>query len=340
MTLGLAIAVQAGPKEDSGWVSLFNGTDFNDFYAYFQDNGVVDMAKQDAFFIDEGLLHVRKAHDGGFSKIEGHLITRKEYSWYRVRVDYRYSTNAEAQNAGLVIHIENKAALVDGIKTLRPRSIEINMRRMEASPWTLWSATGLGPYITTTVKAGTNNYLAKDQGGVEWTNDPWGERIIRTTLPNSEKAMGEWNHGEALVAGDSMLVCTLNGQLRTVGWHLQLRGSPNDATPSKRVPCDRGGIGLQSEGQEIWYRNFEIMELEPHTLKPLNAKPTGLARNNGYGDGVDIGNPALRALRSDGNGHLTFSNREKRYDAAGRKTGHPPETGHPWRRDVPTDTHP
>jgi hypothetical protein len=291
----------AATKEDSGWVSLFNGKNLDGFYAYFQDSGVVDIAKQDAFLVEDGTIHVPKAHPGGYTNMEGHLITRQEYSWYRVRVDYRYSPNPESENAGLVIHIDNQDALVGGQKALRPRSIEINMRRGESSQWTLWSATNLGPYISTTIKPGTTDFQPKDKGGVDWTNDPWGSRTIRTTLPQSEKPMGEWNHGEAFVYGDSMVVCTLNGQLRTQGWGFKLRGSPNDPSPDKRVPCDRGGIGIQSEIQEIWYRDLEIMELEPHTLKPLHAATalSGQHRRRGFPDAATAALPK-RKYSADG----------------------------------------
>lgn len=278
--IAFPLAAAAVPtKEDSGWVSLYNGTNFDGFYAYFQDVGVVETDKQDAFVAEPGIIHVPKAH-GGLSSTEGHIITRKAYSWYRVRVDYRFSTDVNSQNAGLIVHIDNDAALIGKTKVLRPRSIEINMRRGENSPFTLWSATGLGPYISTTVKSGTNQYLPKAEGGVAWTNDPWGQRVIHSTVPSPENPQGQWNHGEALVYGDSLIVCTLNGKVRTMGWNFKLRGSPNEADPAKRVPCDRGGIALQSEVQEIWYRNFEIMELEPHTLTPLNAKPTAIGQGD------------------------------------------------------------
>ena len=288
MMMGGALPGHAAPptKADSGWVSLFNGTSLDGFYAYFNTQGVVDMPKQDAFLVEGGMIHVPKAHAGGYTNMEGHLITLKQYSWYRVRVDYKYSTDLSAQNAGLVIHIDNDAALIGKIKTQRPRSIEINMRRAEASPWTLWSATNLGPYISTTVKPGTTDYLPKSAGGVDWTNDPWGSRIIRSTFPNPEKPMGEWNHGEAFVYGDSLGMFYLNGELRESAWKFQLRGSPNDPDPAKRIPCDRGGIGIQSEVQEIWYRNFEIMELEPHTLKPIHASTTALAAGSSGKPGV------------------------------------------------------
>jgi hypothetical protein len=276
---GHSLAFSLPTKEDSGWVSLFNGTNLDGFYAYFMNSGVIEMPKQDAFFAEGGMIHVPKAHAGGYTNVEGHLITLKEYSWYKIRIDYKFSTDQNAQNAGLVIFIDNKAALVDKYTGMRPRSIEINMRRAEESPWTLWSSTGLGPYLTTTVKPGTTNFLPKSAGGVEWTNDPWGSRIVRSTFPNPEKPMGEWNHGEAFVYGDSMGVFYLNGQLRLSAWNFQLRGTANDPDPKKRIQCDRGGIGVQSEGQEIWYKNYEIMELEPHTLRPLNAHTATLEKN-------------------------------------------------------------
>ena len=175
---------QQPTKEDSGWVSLFNGTNLDGFYPYFQGVGAIDMAKQDAFIVEQGMIHVPKVHAGGYTALEGHLITLKQYSWYKIRVDYKFSTDINSQNAGLVIHIDNDAALIGHVTGPRPRSIEINMRRLEESPWTFWSAVGLGPYITTTVKSGSANFQTKADGGVNYTNDPWGDRVIRSTYPN------------------------------------------------------------------------------------------------------------------------------------------------------------
>ncbi|GEM_PF-1249363 len=317
-------AITAPPtKEDSGWVPLFNGTNLDGFYAYFEKNGVVDMAKQDAFTVEGGMIHVPKAHAGGYTQMEGHLITIKEYSWYRVRLDYRYSTDQSSQNAGLVFHIDNPAALQGRTVAQRPRSIEINMRRAESSPWTLWSANGQGPYLTSTVKPGTQLFLPKDQGGEEWTNNPWGgdKRVLYSSFANPEKPMGEWNHGEAYVYGDSLGRFFLNGALRTEAWNFRVRKDSIDANPANRIPCDRGGIGVQSEIQEIWYRNFEIMELEPHTLRALHAKPVGLIA--GHPAGGAAGKPAgeTRAIHGRAANRVLLGKpgEEKAFTLQGRK---------------------
>lgn len=97
----------AGPKEDSGWVPLFNGTDLKGFYTFFENMGMVDTARQDAFKVENGKLHVPKPSTVVLTLSQGRLTTLKEYSWYRVRVDYRFGPGSGSENAGLVFHIEN-----------------------------------------------------------------------------------------------------------------------------------------------------------------------------------------------------------------------------------------
>lgn len=148
------------------------------------------------------------------------------------------------------------------------------MNRDANHPWSLWSAASLGPYITTTV---TSSPAPGVQGqynpaGVTWTNDPWASgntRVISGDLQtNPENARGEWNQGEAYVRGDSA-VFMLNGQVRTAGWNFQLRQNPGSSAP--RIACINGNIGLQSEGAVLFYRNFEIQELDSITGLPLHA---------------------------------------------------------------------
>lgn len=301
-------------KADSaeGWRPLFNGKDFNDFYFNFFGTGFVESSKQTGFEIDSGMIHVPKATSSKpHTNVQGHLFTKKEYSWYKVRVDYRFVVGGGTAetNAGLIIHVDNAKGLLPS-SDRRPTSIEVNMRRPGNSPWTLWSATGLGPYISTTIKPGTSDQYM--EGGTAWINDPWGARVIYSSLPNPEKPMGEWNHGEAWVYGDSLGLFYLNGQLRTRGWDFKVRGPQGTADLDKRVPWTKGGIGLQGEMAEIWYRNFDIMELEPHTKRPLNASgatavkaPKALSNGPGVGrlgsirnaSGYNLAGRCLEAVR-------------------------------------------
>jgi len=255
-------------KTDSGWVALFNGVNFNGFYIFSSVAPQVtnNLATQTIFQVDSGRIHSPRLAG------EFHLVTTREYSFYKVRLDYRWGPITGSQNAGMVIHIDNASALAGAVPvgTLRPKSIEVQMLRLTNQPFTLWSSTQLGPYINTTVQTGTQNYLPASSGGVPWTNDPWGLRTLFTTVANPEVALGQWNHGEANVYGADSGSFFLNGVLRTRAWNFQVR--VNIANPTPRVAYGKGGIGIQQEDNEIWYRNYEIMEIDSNTFIPINAR--------------------------------------------------------------------
>jgi hypothetical protein len=261
----LPVFSQTATKADSGWVSVFNGTDFNGFFVYVGSTGYVDVKNQSTFKAVDGMIK----GDGPYSL----LTTLKEYSHYQMRVDYKFGLNVgSSANAGLMILMDNKAAKT--LKTsLRPRSIEINFRRDGLYPATLWASNNFGPYINTTVLAGTQKFLPRDQGGVNWICEPWDpvRRVVESGMPLLEHPPGEWNLLEANVRGDSASV-RLNSLLRTVGWHFQGRVTADDSTVAKRIKIESGGVAVQSEGSEIWYRNWEIMELDPSTGLAINAR--------------------------------------------------------------------
>jgi hypothetical protein len=255
LLLSAAAWAHALTAADSGWVPVFNGADFNDFYQY--DGGSTgkfrgDPAPLGIFKIEAGgVIH------GANSKYSL-LMTKKTYSYYKVRVDYKFAPGLAAGkgNAGMMILMDNEAAkTVTGVN--RPRSIEVNCKRSGNDPWSLWGAKGFGPLMTTTIKAGSEKSLpvVYDPAGAKITTgvveDP--DRTIVSNIPNNENPAGEWNHGEAWVYGDSG-VFFLNGKLRTASWHwTEVQGGKAAAS---------GGIGLQAEeNTDIWYRNFEIQEL-------------------------------------------------------------------------------
>jgi hypothetical protein len=260
----------AATKADSGWVPLFNGTDFTGLYDYVSNTGKVDVNTQTTFKAEAGIIKV-SGTPGGY------LGTLRQYSHYHVRVEYQWPVGTLPNaNSGLLIHLDS-AAIANGFKSAgRPRSIEVNCRRDKDFPWSLWSAANLGPYVTTTVtavpEAGTaGRYNAN---GVAWTNDPYASgdtRVITGDFqPNPELPLGQWNRGEAYLYGGDSGVFILNGQVRTRGRNFQTRANAGSATP--KVPCTRGNIGLQSEGAPIAFRNFEIRELDSVTQVPLHAR--------------------------------------------------------------------
>jgi hypothetical protein len=239
---------------DSGWVNIFNGKTFpaDSFYVF--QSGYVDIAKDTKFkAADSGMIHA-----GGSYAL---LVTKKMYHNYRVRVDYRLPSGG---NAGLMVLIDNEAAKTDkGVN--RPRSIEINCRMGNNYPWSLWAGKDRGPFMSSTIKDGTpDQYLDAKEGGKPFTCKLTADdnRVIRSSYPLVEYEK-QWNHGEALMM-EATGEFYLNGKLREKAWDF------SDMKDTK-IKCISGGIGVQTEGADIYYKNWQVMELDATGI-PLHHK--------------------------------------------------------------------
>jgi hypothetical protein len=239
------------PREAGDWSPLYRGT-LDDFRIYFRGQGFIDdVHKQDIFRAEPGQLHVIKGTNGL-------IVTKSPYSHYHVKVDYRWGAEGGSMNAGLMTHVDLASKAV---KDNRPRSIEINMK--EECPGSIWLAGNMGPFAATFVAKGTRNYLPREEGGIAHTVTPFGDRTIFCHYPGgtvNTRPRGEWNTLEAIVRGSDSVEIILNG-------HTVLRlhdiRRPKEGTKEPGALLVEGGIGLQSEGQEIFYRNFLIRKLDP-----------------------------------------------------------------------------
>ncbi|MFT5904560.1 MAG: hypothetical protein ACI9E1_000144 [Cryomorphaceae bacterium] len=240
-------------KDDSSsdWTSLYNGS-LDGFRIYFRGQGYIeDVNAQKVYLAEPNQIHVIKGTNGV-------LVTKQPYSHYHVKVDYRWGAKGGSKNAGLMTHVDLESKCV---KDNRPASIEINMR--QDSPGSIWLATGLGPFGSTFVEKKTKRYLAEKHGGVLIHPSPFGGRTIFARYPDNKqntKPYGEWNTLEAIVRGSESVEIILNGQVvnRLTKLRAVKKGSKEPGNP-----LITGGIGLQSEGQEIFYRNFVIKKLKP-----------------------------------------------------------------------------
>lgn len=247
-------AIAAAPSSDPSasaaeWEPLYNDS-LDDFRIYFRGTGYIDdVNAQDVFIAEPGQIHVRQSTNG--------LITTKiPYSYYHVRVDYRWGDPNGSKNAGLMTHVDLESTAV---RDNRPLSIEINMK--EDAPGSIWLASELGPFGSTFIEEGTKRYLPEDQGGQPHDATPFGDRTIHARYLNDQLPTnpdGEWNTMEAIVRGAESLEIIVNGQVVNRLYDIRL---PLEGEKQPGPPLTEGSIGLQSEGQEIFYRNFEIKKL-------------------------------------------------------------------------------
>ncbi len=236
-------------KDD--WQPLYCGN-LDDFRIYFRGQGYIDdVHSQDVFVAEPKQIHVRKGTNGL-------IVTKVPYSYYHVKVDYRWGAKGGSMNAGLMTHVDLDSKCV---KDNRPQSIEINMKA--DAPGSIWLASKLGPFGSTFIEKGTKNYLPEDQGGIAYDASPFRNRTILARYPDAKPNShphGEWNTLEAIVHGSESVQIIHNGH--TVNLVTKLRDTKGK-TKEPGGPLVEGGIGLQSEGQEIFYRNFVIKKLKP-----------------------------------------------------------------------------
>lgn len=152
---------------------------------------------------------------------EGHLITDKEYSDYRLEVEYRFA--GEPGNCGVLVHASTPRALYE----MFPKSIEVQMMHENAGDF--WCI----------VEDITVPDMVERRGPKEkWGITEGKNRRIKNLTDDSENPLGEWNSMTIECLGDSVKVW-VNGDLVNFGY---------DATAQK------GRIALQAEGAEVEFR--------------------------------------------------------------------------------------
>lgn len=99
-------------------ISLFNGKDLRGWHADVPEMDT-NVAAKNPFFVRSGLLV-------SLGLPNGHLITDKEYSNYRLQVEYRFP--GKPGNCGVLVHASTPRALYK----MFPQSIECQMQHGDA----------------------------------------------------------------------------------------------------------------------------------------------------------------------------------------------------------------
>ena len=254
-------AAQGFSAADSGWVRLFNGVNFDGLYARLYNQEIMRPPPAAPFVIDfagTDTATIRVASGQG-----GHLGTdRADYSHYRVRVRYRFSTvNAEA-NAGLTYHTDET---VPRMQNNWPRSIESQMKQSETGSafsiqqlafTTRVSATGAGSnYVPT---GGTIvNACEFGCNGRWYRGNPF--------IPTSVGGVSRWMRKEVVVRGADSAIHRINDTTVFRLWNLRIVNNSGQTL----APHGQGAIAVQAEGAPISYRDWEIMEFPAST--PMDA---------------------------------------------------------------------
>ena len=213
-TLVLSVAGLNTRAGEGGWVKLFNGKDLTGWKTFLDPKK--DAKPADIWTIKDGIIFC----DG---RVNGYLITEKEYGDYVFKVQWRWGdkvyTKNKVRNSGVFVH-------VTGPDKIWPKSVEAQLMANNAGDF--WLVDGF--------------QLNVDKS----RQDPKVDRhYFRTIKEGVENPLGEWNQYEITCKGEKVTL-VVNGKTVNEGTNAELT---------------KGKILLQSEGAEIHFRNVELKQL-------------------------------------------------------------------------------
>jgi hypothetical protein len=200
--------------------SLFNGKDLS---GWTMDVPALDKKPNLAkpFTVRNGILV-------SLGKPAGHLLTEKNYSNYRLEVEYRFA--GKPGNCGVLVH----ASRLRNLYKMYPKSIEVQMNHQHAGDF--WC-------IVEDIKVPD---MEKRRGPKKnWGITEGKARRILNLTDGSENPVGEWNAMTIECMGNEVKVW-VNGDLVNHGF---------DCTAKS------GKLSIQAEGSEVEFRKLDIHSL-------------------------------------------------------------------------------
>ncbi len=246
------------------WISLFNGTDLTGWDIKIAGYEVGENPLN-TFVVEDSMIRVKYDEYETFGELYGHMYYEQPYSYYRLRMDYRFlgeqtpgGAEWNVRNSGVMLHSQSAAS--NEIGQHFPVSVELQMLG------------GLGEGDRTTANVCTPGTAVEMGDTVNY------DHCISST---SQTYHGDqWVTTEAIVLGGEEMIFLIEGdtvlrfQRPQIGGGLiskALEGQDWDrmgVTRDKQSWIDRDGelltegyIALQAESHAIDFRNIELLNL-------------------------------------------------------------------------------
>ncbi len=245
---GCAFAQNDAAKEE--WQQLFNGKNLDGWlpkitgYPLNENYG-------NTFRVEDGVMKVGYDQYTNFDNRFGHIFYKDPFSYYRIRVEYRFTGNQApggagwaTRNSGIMIH--GQAPQTMGKDQDFPISIEVQLLG------------GLGQGARPTANLCTPGTHVVMNGKLE----------TRHCMPSSSDTFDgdQWVTAEVLALGEAEIVHFINGK-QVHRYVLPQVGGGNVGKHDPSMKQDgfllRGGsISLQSESHPVEFRKVELLNLE------------------------------------------------------------------------------
>jgi len=232
------------------WIKLFNGKDIGNWEVKIYHHETGDNY-QNTFRAEDGMLRVKYDGYKEFGDRFGHLFYKKPFSYFHLKLEYRLTGEWKEDapsytilNSGVMFHSQDPAT----IRKEQNWPISVEMQ--------LYAGLGDGkPRPTCNMcSPGTDIYYEGEKYPGHCLNS------AAATYPKEQ-----WVKVELIVLGDSLVTHVVEGKKVLQYSKPSIGGgvvSGQDTTVFKKgTPLTEGFIALQSEGQEVDFRNISLLDL-------------------------------------------------------------------------------
>ena len=249
-TLLIIVAMSFVDAKKEKWITLFNGKDIDNWTVKIYHHEVGDNYGN-TFRVEDGLIKVRYDQYDHFQDRFGHLFFNTPYSYYKLKFDYRFTgiwrkdaPEYTERNSGVMYHSQD------------PKTI------LKEQDWPI--------SVEFQLLAGLDDRLARPTGNMcSPGTDVVFHGVVdpRHCISSSSKTYfgDQWVHAEMIVLGDSLVTHIINGDTVLQYSKPQIGGGvAHGYDPTLKIDgklLKSGFIALQSEGQEIDFKNIKLLDL-------------------------------------------------------------------------------
>ena len=249
-TLLIIVSLSFVTAKKEKWITLFNGKDIDNWTVKIYHHEVGDNYGN-TFRVEDGLIKVRYDQYDHFQDRFGHLFFNTPYSYYKLKFDYRFTgiwrkdaPEYTERNSGVMYHSQD------------PKTI------LKEQDWPI--------SVEFQLLAGLDDRLARPTGNMcSPGTDVVFHGVVdpRHCISSSSKTYfgDQWVHAEMIVLGDSLVTHIINGDTVLQYSKPQIGGGvAHGYDPTLKIDgklLQSGFIALQSEGQEIDFKNIKLLDL-------------------------------------------------------------------------------
>ena len=264
-----SLLLSCATQKKENWIKLFNGKDINNWTVKIYHHEVGENYGN-TFRVEDGVIKIRYDQYDDFKDRFGHLYYNTPYSHYKLKFDYRFTgiwrKDAPVYtelNSGVMYHSQDPKTILK--EQDWPISVEFQLLAGLERNTARDGGRGTGDKGNRQLDSlprPTGNMCSPGTDVVfEGKIDP------RHCINSSSKTYygDQWVHAELIVMGDSLITHIINGDTVLKYSQPQIGGGVATGYDPKIKVDGRllksGFIALQSEGQEIDFKNISLLNL-------------------------------------------------------------------------------